>query len=276
MTVVESVVMATNPTVHLGLVELDLLASHAEVSPPFPLRVPSFGRIPGEREVLLAAASQTLRVRGLADDGGPIGAAAELVTALREHRGTVDLVLIGPSGALGVVALVYGSTAMICRQRLYTDERANTVRVWTVRQTAIADEFARMIPAFGQARSMPIAVPTAALDAAEALVRGDDRDVTDREQRFRDLVREHGGDPSVLDQLISLLSTVHGKGQLGATRRVGAGSQRAGTELSWLDGARGRLAVNRDVDGWVSVNPLRPNGLRAALDQLTAIARQPN
>jgi hypothetical protein len=107
------------------------------------------------------------------------------------------------------------------------------------------------------------------------LPRGGDLDGADREQRFRDLVREHGGDPAALDQLMVLLSTLHGRGQVGATRRTGPGSTRADTELSWLDGARGRLAVNRDVDGWVSVNPLRPNGLRAALDELSAIARRP-
>jgi hypothetical protein len=35
--------------VHFGLVELDLLAAHAGVRFPFPLRIPEFGRIPGER-----------------------------------------------------------------------------------------------------------------------------------------------------------------------------------------------------------------------------------
>src|SRR6266540_2738243 len=100
-------------TVHFGLIELDLLATHAGVPVPFPLRVPSFGRIAGEREVLLAAAGQTLRMRGLADETGPVGAAAELVTALREHRGTVDLVL---DGTTLVVAMVYRSFALICHQ----------------------------------------------------------------------------------------------------------------------------------------------------------------
>ena len=38
---------------------------------PFPLQVPSFGRIPPERDLLLATAGQTLWLRGLADAEGP-------------------------------------------------------------------------------------------------------------------------------------------------------------------------------------------------------------
>src|ERR1044072_685738 len=84
--------------VHFGLVELHLLAAHAGVRFPFPLRIPEFGRIPGEREVLLAAAGVTLRARGLARERGPIGVAAEGGTALREPPGAVGLVLTAPVG----------------------------------------------------------------------------------------------------------------------------------------------------------------------------------
>src|SRR5690348_15102109 len=108
----------TQPGVHFGLVELDLLAAHAGARFPFPLRIPEFGRIEGEREVLLAAAGSTLRVRGLAGDRGPVGLAAEVVTALREYRGTVDLVLAGPDSGAGTVAMVYRSWALICSQPL--------------------------------------------------------------------------------------------------------------------------------------------------------------
>ena len=125
--------------VSFGLVELDLLAAHAGARFPFPLRVPEFGRIEGERDVLLAAAGMTLRMRGLAGERGPLGVAAEVVTALREYRGTVHLVLHGPGEVAGVVAMVYRSWALICDQPLTGDPSA-LVRIRRVAQNALADE----------------------------------------------------------------------------------------------------------------------------------------
>ena len=138
--------------VHFGLVELDLLAAHAGVRFPFPLRIPEFGRIPGEREVLLAAAGVTLRARGLARERGPIGVAAEVVTALREHRGTVDLVLTEPEGVVAVVAVVYRSWTLICRQRLTGARMPTGARVRRVAENALADELLRMVPDLAPAR----------------------------------------------------------------------------------------------------------------------------
>lgn len=228
--------------VHFGLVELDLLAANAGVRFPFPLRVPEFGRIAGEREALLAAAEVTLRSRGLAGERGPLGVAAEVVTALREHRGTVDLVLTSPGVAVGVVALVYRSWALICRQPLTGDPATNGMRIRRVAQNALADELTGMVREVESAIAMPITLPP------------------------------DGGDPGVLDELGRLLPELTGAGQLGATRRGSAG--RTGIELSWLDGPRGRVRVNRTDDGWISVNPLRHNELRYALDNLSMIARR--
>jgi hypothetical protein len=204
------------------------------------LRVPEFGRIAGEREVLLAAAGATLRVRGLAGVRGPVGLAAEVVTALREHRGTVDLVLAGPGGAVGVVALVYRSWALICSQPL-TGRPTELVEVRRVAQSGLAGELIALVPELDGAQTMPITVPPG------------------------------GADAEVRDRLAALLPEVTGRGQLGATRsRTG----RTGPELSWLDSPNGRLRVDRTADGWLSVNPLRHNDMRYALDDLTMIARR--
>jgi hypothetical protein len=227
--------------VHFGLVELDLLAAHAGARFPFPLRVPEFGRIAGEREVLLAAAGVTLRVRGLAGERGPLGVAAEVVTALSEYRGTVDLVLTGPDVAVGFVAMVYRSWALICRQPLTGNPATNGVRIRRVAQNALADELIGMVPEVEPALAMPITLPP------------------------------DGGDPGVLDELGRLLPELTGTGQLGATRRAAG---RAGAELSWLDGPRGRVRQNRTEDGWISVNPLRRNDMRFAFDNLAMIARR--
>jgi EspG family len=235
---------AGNDDVHFGLVELDLLAAHAGMRFPFPLRVPEFGRIAGEREVLLATAGVTLRVRGLAGRRGPLGVAAELVTALREYRGTVDLVLAGPGSVVGVVAMVYRSWALICGQPLTGPQASTGVWIRRVAQSVLADELIGMVPEVAPVRAMPITLPP---DGADP-------------------------DPAVLDDLGGLLAELTGSGQLGATRR-GTG-ERSGTELSWLDGPRGRVRVNRATDGWLSINPLRRNEMRLALDNVAMIARR--
>jgi hypothetical protein len=234
-------VPATHAGVHFGLVELDLLATHAGVRFPYPLRVPEFGRIPGEREVLLSAAGATLRERGLAGERGPLGVAAEVVTALREYRGTVDLVLAGRDGAVGVVAMVYRSWTLICRQPLTDDPARTGVRIRRVAQNALTDELIGMVPEVEPAVVMPITVPP------------------------------DQSDPVANDELEDVLPEVTGMGELGALRR---GAGRTGVELSWLDGPRGRVQVNRSADGWLSVNPLRRNEMRYAINDLAMIARK--
>jgi hypothetical protein len=229
-----------------GLVELDLLATHAGARFPFPLRVPEFGRIEGERAVLLAAAGATLRGRGLAGERGPVGPANEVVTALREFRGTVDLVLAAPDAVVGAVAMVYRSWALICGQPL-TGDPAAPVLVRRVAQNALADELIGMVPEVAPAHAMPITLPPDSVNHA---------------------------DPAVLEELGGLLPELTGRGQLGATRRVAGAVTRSGTELSWLDSPRGRVRVDRAADGWMSVNPLQCNNIRFALDDLAMIARR--
>ncbi|GAB3671357.1 ESX secretion-associated protein EspG [Saccharopolyspora tripterygii] len=257
--------------IHFGQVELDLLATHAGVPWPFPLSIPSFGRIDGERDVLFAAAGQTLRMRGLADEDGPAGAAAELVAALRQYRGTLDLVLVDESGTTGLLAMIYRSSALIFEQPLDGDP-AGTVRIRRIASNALVDEMVALVPERAPVKSMPINLPRRVVDdVAELNAIADDRT---KQRRFRELVRDSGGDPGALDRLVSALPTLLGRGQLGATRHTCAGDRRQGMELSWLDGPHGRLRVSRTEAGWVSINPLRPAVVRAALADLVAIARE--
>lgn len=225
--------------VYFGLVELDLLAAHAGARFPFPLRVGEFGRIEGERKALFAAAGATLRERGLAGGRGPLGIAAEVVTALRQCRGTVYLVRAEPGATVGVVAMVYRSWALLCDQPM-TGAPTDGVRVRRVAQTSLADELLAMVPEVEAAVTMPITLPPS------------------------------NHDPAVVEELGRVLPELTGSGRLGATR----GGRRAGTELSWLDSPRGRVRVTRARSGWLSVNPLRPNEVRYALDNMAMIARR--
>ncbi len=257
----------TVSAVHFGLVELDLLATHAGVPFPYPLRVPSFGRIAGERDALLAEAGHALRTRGLADGHGPVGAAAELVRALREHRGAVDLVVSAAGAATGVVAMAHRTGAVVCGQTF----GAGTVSVRRVAGTAMTGELAEFVPDVPAAATIPITLPPGTVRDALRLL-GEPGDESVAHQHLRDLVRDNGGDADGVDRLTELLPTVTGRGQLGATRRAGG---RAGPELSWLDGPRGRVRVDHADDGWTSINPLRHNEFLQELGAATAIAREP-
>ncbi|MET9231641.1 ESX secretion-associated protein EspG [Lentzea sp. NPDC003310] len=138
--------------ISFDLVEMDLLATHAGVRWPFPLRVPSFGRHADERADLLAEAGHGLQARGLAAPHGPTGMAAALVTALHEHTAVVDLVVPGA----GAVALVHGAEAVVCTQV------ESTVRVAHVGAEEFGDELAAVVPHAAPAQLMPITLPPGA------------------------------------------------------------------------------------------------------------------
>jgi hypothetical protein len=255
---------ATEQEVHFGLVELDLLATHAGVPFPFPLQVPSFGRLAGERDTLLAEAGRALREHGLATGHGPVGMAAELVTALREYRSAIDLVVLGTDTMTGAVAMVYGDRAVLCRQPLGS-ELVSTVRVTAA---ALADALDALVPTVSPAATMPITLPPGAVgDALRLLSSTADTPATRR--CVRELVREYGGDEAVVDQLVALFPAVTGRGQLGVTRRSGARP----LEVSWLDSPRGRVRVSRDDRGWLSVNPLRRGDLVRLTREAATLAR---
>ncbi|WP_033440493.1 ESX secretion-associated protein EspG [Saccharothrix sp. NRRL B-16314] len=232
---------ATDREVCFEPVELDLLATHAGADFPFPLRVPSFGRFTHERDELLADAGHALCARGLATGAGPVGVANELVTALREYRGAVDLVVVGSGGVIGAVAMVHRDRAVVCRQSPL-DERGSAVVVTVVPATVLGDELARLIPVTGAAATMPITVPPGVVDE------------------------------TVADRLADVFPTSAGQGQLGVVRRVGDTVTRP-PEVWWLDGGRGRVRVDRGDAGWVSVNPLRHSELLRLLGEAAEVAR---
>jgi hypothetical protein len=261
--------------VHLDLVELDLLTVHAGVRSPFPLRVPSFGRLARERDALLSSAGHTLRARGLATEHGPAGMAAELVTALREYRSAVELVVIGPDSAMGpgsvvgTVAMVDRNGAVVCTQSL--GDEAGPVRVRRVPTAALTDELAGLIPQAAPAPAMPITLPPGAVgDTLRLLSNTADTPATRR--CVRELVRECGGDGAVVDQLVELFPALRGRGQLGVVRRSGTVVSRP-LEVSWLDSPHGRVRVDHDDKGWMSVNPLRHGELVRLLGEAATVAR---
>ena len=240
-----------------GLVELDLLATHAGAAIPYPLTVPSFGRVPPEREVLFAAASETLTFRQLADANGPLGVAADLVTALGRRRGTMDLVVRTATGALSAVAIVYGRSALLC-----TQQDDGMVDVAKIPLSAVPTELMALIPELAAAATIPVQLPAAAARAAGTA-------------DPHTLVRDHGGDPDELDALTTLLTDVTAGGQLGATVTARNGKDaRTGAELCWLDTPTGRVRVTMPAtDGWLSVNPLSPNTLRSTAEELAETLR---
>ncbi|WP_367128439.1 ESX secretion-associated protein EspG [Saccharothrix sp. HUAS TT1] len=247
-------------------VELDLLATHAGARLPFPLRTQVFGAVARERDALLAEAAHGLRARGLATGDGPVGVAQELVTALREHRASVDLVVIG-GVVTGAVAVVHQDRAVVCRQTSGAGW-GSAVRVVAVPADDLAGELTALVPDVRAAVTMPITLPPGAVDGALDLT-GDEPDTR---RQARELVRACGGDPGAVDRLVELFPAVTGRGQLGVVRRSGAAVTRL-REVSWLDSARGRVRVDRGDGGWVSVNPLRHGDLVRLIGEVAEVAR---
>ncbi|EIE99237.1 ESX secretion-associated protein EspG [Saccharomonospora glauca] len=253
--------------VRFNPVELDLLATYAGTRFPFPLKVPSFGRIEDERRALLAEAGRGLAERNLAGEHGPRGVAAELVTALREHRSAIDLVVVTGGTTTGFVAMSYGPRAVICRQEL--GGAPGPVSVERIATDALSDAIVAHIPEVEAASTMPITLPPGVVDDALRLL--NTAGVGDPRERVRALVRERGGDPDAVDTLVALLPSVVGRGQLGVVRRSGGAVERP-LEMSWLDGPRGRVRVSKDADGWTSINPLRHGELVRAVRDAAASA----
>jgi len=223
------------------LAELDLLATFAGVRLPFPLRIPSFGRIAGEREASLRAAGGSLAERGLATTEGPADLAAALVDALCGHHSSVDLVLAHKGSLTGFTAMIHEERAVLCGQPL--GGTPGPVTVMKVAYDALADTFAGLLPELPAAPTLPITLSPGAA----------------------------GDDPAV-EALSAVLPSVTGRGQLGVVRR--SGSEKRPLELSWLDGPSGRVRIDHDERGWVSVNPLRHNELVHVLREAAALARQ--
>ncbi|SFB43582.1 EspG family protein [Amycolatopsis marina] len=255
--------------VQFGLPELDAIGAYAGRRPPFPLRVPSFGRIEGERDALLASAIRSLSERGLATTRGPVGIAADLVTALRQHRSTIDLVVVDGSVATGVVAVFHGPGALVCHQPI--GGVPGPVTVLRVTAAALTDELVKQIPRVEAAQAIPITLPPGVVDDATRLQEGPTGAAL--QQRIRALVRERGGDEAAVDAVVNLLPSVPGRGQLGATVRRAGGAVERPLETSWLDSPKGRVRVDKDPSGWVSINPLRHSELLRALREAAAAAR---
>lgn len=257
-----------------GLVELDLLATFAGAELPFPLQVPSFGRVPPERDLLFGAAGETLRVRGLAGDDGPTGLAGRLVALLSHRAGAVDLVLGGPDWESGAVALIDATAAagaLMCLQRFNPAER-HLVEAYELDGDVLAHELFSLVPALHGGNAIPLRLPQRAMRAAHDLLTAAGGGNVERE--VYEVLREGGVDATAAAKLASLLHPLEGYGQMGVSM-PGAGGEdvRVGSELSWVDTPAGRYRIG-SADGWVSINPLHPDELFSLLRSFVARVRR--
>jgi hypothetical protein len=250
--------------------EVDLLCVYAEVDPPFPLEVPVSGTSDAERSVVFQAARETLEARGLADEGGPIGPAADFVRYLRDRVGAIDLVLSDEKTSLNAVVLVDGQRALLAVQR---DDEDRLIRLREVELDRAVDSLLRLIPNVEQAGSSPISLPVRALRAAEtAIAARVESGERFGENDLPDLLESNGVDDQVVRRMIAHLQPVLGQGQLGASRPNGRRDEdredvRHGEELSWIDTPRGRYKVSEQSE-WVSANPLPREDMRGAVRRL--------
>lgn len=258
-----------------GLVELDLLATYTGATIPFPLEVPSFGRIPDERDELFGAAGATLRHRGLADQDGPTGLARDLADALQHRHATIDLITTGPDGPVGMVAILRRrQRALVCRQTLI-DSSTSLVDIRSVPSDSLADALCGHIPDMPAAKMMPLRVPADAVrDLHTSATANPDRNT---QQLVQQIASRHNCPADDLHAVVRLGGTATRHGQLGATRATPQGDTRVGTELSWLDTSTGRVKISTDRAGtheWISINPLRRTEIHTFITDLVALTRR--
>ncbi|OLR94433.1 ESX secretion-associated protein EspG [Actinokineospora bangkokensis] len=216
--------------VHLDLVEVDLIAHEAGTRPPFPLVVPSTGHTWELRRQALTAARAALAARNVPE------VAADLQEAFRQAQ--ARLVLLDDAGVTGAVASRCAAGAILCAQRDNGPVEA--------RHAESTCELLDLLPPAPAAPVMPIVLPPGAVEAAHLPA-----------TEVRHLITDHGAAPDALDRLTDLFAAVTSRGQL-----------RAGTtEISWVDTPTGRVRIDTDAHGWVSVNPLRVDDLRALLNR---------
>ena len=258
-----------------GLVELDLLATYTGATIPFPLVVPSFGRIPDDRDELFGAAGATLQHRGLADQDGPTGLARGLADALQNRHATIYLITTGPDGPIGIVAILrHRHRTLLCRQPLH-DSSASLVDIRAAPSDSLADALCEHIPDMPAAKVMPLRVPADAVrDLHTSATANPDRNTQQLEQQ---IASRHNCPADDLHTIVRIGGTATRHGQLGATRATPQGDARIGTELSWLDTATGRVKISTDRAGaheWISINPLRRNEIRTSITNLIALIRR--
>jgi len=256
--------ISTRAAVAMGVAEVDLLCTTADVAPPFPLRVSSSGATGGERRAVLRAAGEQLAARGLADPRGPLGVAEAFAYLLAGARTTLDLVLSSGGQTLGVLLLARQDLAVLVTQDLSAPDR---VLMAELSFDDAVDELLWLIPDHEPALAAPFSLPKAALNQVyRALLQRQGEPLGLAE--WEELLARHGITDRLARRLVTHLQPVLGNGQMGLAARGGYANQwrRAGGELRWLDTERGRFQlVDTDDGGWLSVNPMHGQDLASAV-----------
>jgi hypothetical protein len=259
-------------TVSIGVAEIDLLCVAAGSAPPFPLRVRQDGTTSTERRAVLRTAGERLAARGLADERGPLGVAEAFAYLLQNVRTTLDLVLSIGGDVLGAVLLARQDLAVLVTQEIATPD---SVTMAELRFDDAVDELLWLVPKHDAAVAAPFSLPKAALDRVYQALRGRQGQPIGLDE-WDGLLAAHGIDDRLARRLVTHLQPVLGNGQMGLATRGGYANQwrRTGTELRWLDTARGRFQlVDTEDGGWLSVNPMHGGDLAAAVRGLALSLR---
>ncbi|SES44118.1 ESX secretion-associated protein EspG [Actinokineospora terrae] len=250
--------------------EVDLLCTFAEVSPPFPLRIGAIG----DRREAFAVARRELARRGLADGRGPRGVAGDLVHLLRNSAGAVDLMVARLGQSRGALVLAQRDEALLVRQDIGLP--GARVHVVALSLHDAIEHLVDLVPEHGPGMAAPFSLSQRALDQAYRAIQA--ATGTDEQPRKLDahevdrLLRDNGIDDTTARRMTTHLQPVLGNGQAGVAERRGYADEwgRVGEEVRWLDTARGRFRLGTDSTGWVSVNPLTREDLRAGIRSLAA------
>ncbi|GAA2659976.1 MULTISPECIES: ESX secretion-associated protein EspG [Actinosynnema] len=226
--------------------ELRLLCEFAERPWPLPLTEPSSGAGHLGRPLENYNAARALESRGLADERGPLGAAADVVAALREGI-LAHLVLGGPVPVAASVLRHRGACVVLV-------QRASWIEVLGVARDPLPNTLLSLIPKVDAASTLPMSLPREAVDAVKCL----------REQHLIERVlADHGVGPAAQQHWVTALHPVLSNGQFGT---------RPDNEVRWVDSGLGRLRLT-ESDGWISANPMTEGALRSSFREILHRAR---
>lgn len=244
----------------LSTVEFEVAWGHLELGPlPPVLDLPSAGRTPEERRLVVDRVLDGLRERGLADRHGLAPELTHALTVLARFSWAVDTRVIGETvtRARGAVAGRQGVLAVAAGDR---------VAVRPVPEHAVVSELAALAGERAGTRADSVSVRAEALDAAAALADGDLRVLSD------ELVTR--GERAVdARALARICAGAVGRGQFSVRATGRAGRQHTAPRVvGFHDTTTGRFLQLRR-DGWVTFTPASGTQLvtqvTALLDEVT-------
>lgn len=222
-----------------------------------PLGTPHVGATRAARQRLVEASSQSLQARRLGTIQRPDPDLRALVSALGEFDRALEIAYFKGTELARGVACAGWSGAFAARVN-------GEVHLYPFRPTSLASATVSSLPGLapGSGRSVNV--------RWDDYVRAGQAGEQEGKQAFLDVLRDAGIREPEAHNLMRIVTSRIGGGELGLTARNRDGVPRpTGRSVSWLDTREGRYLLRRQ-DGWLVLAPADASRLTSAVDELLA------